>query len=68
MQSALGAKATLEIAKGMLAAYAGISVPEAGRHLSDHAISRRVSLADTVNALVNRRMELESVMSGPLTG
>ncbi|MEV0981540.1 GAF and ANTAR domain-containing protein [Streptomyces sp. NPDC049915] len=68
VQSALGAKATLEIAKGMLAAYAGMSVAEAGRHLGDHAARRRVSLADTASALVNRTMELESVVSRPLTG
>ncbi|MGV9628043.1 GAF and ANTAR domain-containing protein [Streptomyces sp. NPDC003487] len=68
VQSALVAKATLEIAKGMLAAYAGISIAEAGRRLSDHAAHHRVSLAETAHALVKRTMQPSDITRTPAGG
>ncbi|MFF9170674.1 MULTISPECIES: ANTAR domain-containing protein [unclassified Streptomyces] len=68
MQSALVAKATLEIAKGMLAAYADISIAEAGRRLSDHAAHHRVSLAETAHALVKRTMQPSDITRTPAGG
>ncbi|OQR62024.1 hypothetical protein B6E66_21685 [Streptomyces maremycinicus] len=57
VQSAIAAKATLEIAKGMIAAYHDVTIPQAGRLLTDHAARHRASLVDTALALVNRTMD-----------
>ncbi|MEU6275309.1 GAF and ANTAR domain-containing protein [Streptomyces populi] len=57
VQSAIAAKAVLETAKGMIAAYHDVTLPQAGRLLADHAAHHRTSLADTALALVNRTME-----------
>ncbi|MFC8199306.1 GAF and ANTAR domain-containing protein [Streptomyces sp. NPDC057298] len=57
VQSAIAVKAILEIAKGMIAEYAGGTIAEAGQLLSDYASRHRVSLAETVHALVSRTMD-----------
>ncbi|MFB7651560.1 MULTISPECIES: GAF and ANTAR domain-containing protein [unclassified Streptomyces] len=57
VQSAIAAKATLEIAKGMIAEYAGLAVGEAGHLLTDYAAQHRVSLARTADALLTRDIE-----------
>ncbi|MFD5266885.1 GAF and ANTAR domain-containing protein [Streptomyces sp. NPDC058335] len=65
VRSAIAAKAALEIAKGMIAAYGGIEVSEAGRRLIDYARRHRVSLADTAHALVSRTMDPTVVVGDP---
>jgi GAF domain-containing protein len=65
VQSAIAAKATLEIAKGMIAAYHDVTIPQAGRLLADHAARHRTSLADTALALVDRTMEPALIQNTP---
>ncbi|MEU0252444.1 GAF and ANTAR domain-containing protein [Streptomyces sp. NPDC006184] len=67
VQSAIAAKSALETAKGMIAAYHGLPVHEAGRLLADYANGHGVSLADTAQALVGRTMELAVVLNGNKT-
>ncbi|MFE6485409.1 GAF and ANTAR domain-containing protein [Streptomyces sp. NPDC057757] len=62
VQSAIAAKATLEIAKGMIAAYRDVSVGQAGRILAAYAGRHRVSLAETALALVKRTMEPSRIL------
>lgn len=57
VQSAIAAKATFDIAKGMVAAYAGVAISEATHLLTDYATWNQVRLGDTVHALVSRTME-----------
>ncbi|MEU3859750.1 GAF and ANTAR domain-containing protein [Streptomyces sp. NPDC028722] len=64
VQSAIAAKSALETAKGMIAAYHGLPVHEAGRLLADYADGHGVSLADTAQALVGRTMELAVILDG----
>ncbi|MET8168796.1 ANTAR domain-containing protein [Streptomyces sp. NPDC005329] len=54
VQSAIAAKATLENAKDMIAAYHDVTIPQAGRLLTDHAARHCTSLVDTAPAMVNR--------------
>lgn len=65
VQSAIAVKATLDIAKGMIAAYHDVSIAQAGRLLADHAARHRTSLADIALALVNRTMELALIPAPP---
>ncbi|CAL9665132.1 GAF and ANTAR domain-containing protein [Streptomyces sp. enrichment culture] len=65
VQSAIAVKATLEIAKGMIAAYQGVSVPQAGRLLADHVARHQTSLADTALALVNGTMDPDLILAAP---
>jgi hypothetical protein len=62
VQSAIASKATLEIAKGMVAQYAGITVGEAARLLTAYASGRRIRLTETVRALVDREMDPAAVV------
>ncbi|MGW6486783.1 GAF and ANTAR domain-containing protein [Streptomyces sp. NPDC055056] len=62
VQSAIAAKTTLEIAKGMLAEYANIDVAEAGRRLTGYAGRNRVSLAATAQALARRNMDPTAIL------
>jgi GAF domain-containing protein len=57
VQSAISAKATLDIAKGMIAAYHDVTIPQAARLLTHYAARHRTSLADTALALVNRTLD-----------
>ncbi|MDX3458071.1 ANTAR domain-containing protein [Streptomyces sp. ME02-8801-2C] len=57
VQSAISGKALLEIAKGMIAEYADVSIPEAGQLPAGYASRHRVSLAETGHALVSRSMK-----------
>ena len=61
VQSVIAAKNVLEIAKGMIAAYQGLPVNEAGRILARYADRHRVGLAATAQALVDRDLELAEV-------
>ncbi|MFD4259933.1 GAF and ANTAR domain-containing protein [Streptomyces sp. NPDC058534] len=63
VQSAIAAKATLEIAKGMIAEHAGVHVGDAGHLLTDYASRHRASLARTVQALVTRDLEPAAILS-----
>jgi GAF domain-containing protein len=62
VQSVIASKATLEIAKGMVAQYAGTTIGEAARLLSAYASGHRVRLTDTAHALVNRGLTLDAVV------
>ncbi|HSX99375.1 MAG TPA: GAF domain-containing protein [Streptomyces sp.] len=62
VQSAIAAKTSLEIAKGMIAEYAGTTVAEAARLLSSYAALRRVRLTETVHALVTRGIDPAAVV------
>ncbi|MDQ1022653.1 hypothetical protein QF035_000235 [Streptomyces umbrinus] len=57
VHNAIAAKATFDIAKGMVAAYAGVAISEATHLLTDYATWNLVRLGDTVQALVSRTME-----------
>ncbi|MGY1503533.1 GAF and ANTAR domain-containing protein [Streptomyces sp. QTS52] len=57
VQSAISVKAILEIAKGMIAEYADVSIAQAGQLLTEYASRHRVSLAETVHALVSHSMK-----------
>ncbi|WAU85992.1 GAF and ANTAR domain-containing protein [Streptomyces sp. Qhu-G9] len=63
VQSAIAVKAILEIAKGMIAEYTGGTIAEAGQLLADYARRHRVSLAETVHALVSRTMDPTVILS-----
>ncbi|MFJ8160356.1 GAF and ANTAR domain-containing protein [Streptomyces sp. NPDC096136] len=64
-QAAIAYKNALEIAKGMVAQHAGVSVEEASRILRGYAVDRRVSLADTVHALVAGSLDLDGITALP---
>jgi hypothetical protein len=66
VHSAIAAKATFDIAKGMVAAYAGVAISEATHLLTDYATWNLVRLGDTVQALVSRTME-PAVILAPRT-
>ncbi|MFG2466021.1 GAF and ANTAR domain-containing protein [Streptomyces canus] len=61
VQSAISSKATLEIAKGMIAQYADTTITEASHLLTAYARQRRIRLSETVQALVNRNMHPSAV-------
>ncbi|MES5821305.1 GAF and ANTAR domain-containing protein [Streptomyces sp. RG80] len=62
VQSAIAAKAALDIAKGIIAENAGVSIGDAGRLLTAYAARHRVSLATTIRNLVNRTMPPDAVV------
>ncbi|MEU9474489.1 GAF and ANTAR domain-containing protein [Streptomyces sp. NPDC048191] len=64
VQSVISAKATLEIAKGMIAQQAGTTLPEAARLLSGYASHHRLRLTETAHALVTRALEPAAVVDG----
>ncbi|WP_314174685.1 GAF domain-containing protein [Streptomyces winkii] len=64
MQSVISAKVSLEVAKGMVAQAADISVSEAGELLRDHAAERRMRLSDLVHGLTDGSLSLREVTSG----
>lgn len=61
VQSVIASKATLEIAKGMIAQYADTTITEASHLLTAYARQRRLRLSETVQALVNRDMHPAAV-------
>ncbi|MFJ9728447.1 GAF domain-containing protein [Streptomyces sp. NPDC101209] len=67
VQSVIAAKATLEIAKGMIAEYAGSTVGEAARMLDAYVGRRHLRLTETAQALVSRALEPSAVLE-PQTG
>ncbi|MET7689609.1 GAF and ANTAR domain-containing protein [Streptomyces sp. NPDC005483] len=67
VQSAIAAKNVLEIAKGMIAAYQGLPVNEAGRLLAGYADRHQVSLAATAQTLVDRDLELSDVCESAIS-
>ncbi|MET7475976.1 GAF and ANTAR domain-containing protein [Streptomyces sp. NPDC005648] len=64
VQSVIAAKATLEIAKGMIAEYTGSSPADAARLLSAYADHVHVRLTETAYALVTRTMEPAAILDG----
>ncbi|MGW7661814.1 GAF domain-containing protein [Streptomyces sp. NPDC054756] len=64
VQSVIAAKATLDIARGMLAQHAGVSVAEAARLLNAYVTRGRYRLTDTAHALVARELDLSEVVEG----
>ncbi|MFL5999436.1 MAG: GAF and ANTAR domain-containing protein [Streptomyces sp.] len=62
VQSAIASKATLEIAKGMIAQYADTTIAEASQLLTAYARQRRLRLTETVQALVTRDMPPAAVV------
>ncbi|WP_069763786.1 GAF and ANTAR domain-containing protein [Streptomyces sp. LUP47B] len=62
VQSAIASKATLEIAKGMIAQYADTTIAEASHLLTAYAKQRRLRLTETVQALVTRDMHPGAVV------
>ncbi|KUN68848.1 hypothetical protein AQJ46_20005 [Streptomyces canus] len=61
VQSVIASKATMEIAKGMIAQYADTTITEASHLLTAYARQRRIRLSETVQALVNRDMHPAAV-------
>jgi transcriptional regulator with GAF, ATPase, and Fis domain len=61
VQGAVSAKTTFEMAKGMLAQFAGVSPGEAAAMLRTYTRLRRVRLTDTVLALVSRALNPQEV-------
>ncbi|MFE0257793.1 GAF and ANTAR domain-containing protein [Streptomyces sp. NPDC059010] len=64
VQSVIASKATLDIAKGMLAEYAGATVREAGRLLTVYARHHHVRITETAHALVTRTLEPAAILEG----
>ncbi|MGW4086590.1 GAF domain-containing protein [Streptomyces sp. NPDC004822] len=64
VQSVIAAKATLDIARGMLAQHADVSVAEAARLLNTYVTRGRYRLTDTAHALVARELDLSEVVEG----
>ncbi|MFH7596705.1 GAF and ANTAR domain-containing protein [Streptomyces racemochromogenes] len=64
-QAAIAYKNALEMAKGMIAQHAGVSVEEASALLRGYTIDRGVSLADTVHALVAGSLDLGRITALP---
>lgn len=62
VHNALAAKATLEIAKGMIAQHADTTITEAAHLLTTYAHHHHVRLTDTVHALVTRTMPPDTVI------
>ena len=62
MQSVIASKATLEIAKGMIAQYADTTIGEASQLLTAYAKQRRLRLTETVQALVTRDMNPAAIV------
>ncbi len=62
VQSAIAAKATLEIAKGMVAQYADTTISKAAQLLTAYANGRRIRLTETAHALVTRGMTPAAVL------
>lgn len=62
VQSVIAAKATLEIAKGMIAEHAGTSIGEAARLLDCYVSERHLRLTETAYALVTRTMPPTAVV------
>jgi signal transduction protein with GAF and PtsI domain len=62
VQSAIASKATLEIAKGMIAQYADTTISEASQLLTAYAKQRRLRLTETVQALVTRDMDPAAIV------
>ncbi|MER7577115.1 GAF and ANTAR domain-containing protein [Streptomyces sp. NPDC126514] len=62
VQGVIASKATLEIAKGMIAQYTGGTIAEAARLLSAYAHERHVRLTDTAHALVTRRVAPDAIV------
>ncbi|WP_458244856.1 GAF domain-containing protein [Streptomyces sp. MAI_2237] len=67
VQSVIAAKATLDIARGMIAEYAGSTVGEAARLLDGYVTRRHLRLTETAHALVSRTLEPAAVLE-PRTG
>ncbi|MFJ1809580.1 MULTISPECIES: GAF domain-containing protein [unclassified Streptomyces] len=68
VQSVIASKATLEIAKGMVAQYADTTVGEAARLLTAYASERRLRLTETAHALVTRQMAPDAVIGAQRLG
>ncbi|MGW2827058.1 hypothetical protein ACWC24_39695, partial [Streptomyces sp. NPDC001443] len=68
VQSVIAAKATLEIAKGMIAQYAGTTVREAARLLDGYVRERHLRLTETAYALVARATEPAAVVDAQPRG
>lgn len=67
MQSVIAAKAGLEMAKGMVAQHADVSIAEAAVLLRDHSRRNRARLTDTVLALVGRTLPLDELAAPAAT-
>ena len=67
VQGAIADKTVLEIAKGMVAQYTGVSIAEAARMLRTYAQRHEVRLTDTAQGLVGRSLDL-SAITGPADG
>lgn len=61
-QSLISAKATLETAKGMLAAHAGLGVAEADEVLAGYARDQGLRIGTVARARVSRTLRPETVM------
>ncbi|MFJ9644090.1 GAF and ANTAR domain-containing protein [Streptomyces sp. NPDC101206] len=64
-QAAIAYKNALEIAKGMVAQHARVSLQEASQLLRDYAVRHQVSIADTVHGLVARTLDLDRITALP---
>ncbi|MEU6311692.1 GAF and ANTAR domain-containing protein [Streptomyces sp. NPDC047014] len=63
-QAALSAKAVLDMATGMLAATAPLTMAEAGQRLRGYAASQHLRSADVAEDLVRRRLTPATVLAG----
>ncbi|MFJ8827480.1 GAF and ANTAR domain-containing protein [Streptomyces sp. NPDC102467] len=63
VQSAIVAKATVEMAKGMIARYGGLSIPDASTALHAYTQRRQARLSETAQALTERTLDLAEIIS-----
>ncbi|MBO4257744.1 GAF and ANTAR domain-containing protein [Streptomyces griseorubiginosus] len=64
LQAAVSAKATVELAKGLLAETAGISLARAHELLRRHAEKQQLSLSTVARALAERRLDPRELVEG----
>jgi hypothetical protein len=62
VQSAIVAKATVEMAKGMIARYGHVSVADASIALHGYARRRQMRLSETAQALTERTLDLSEII------
>ncbi|MGW2226748.1 GAF and ANTAR domain-containing protein [Streptomyces formicae] len=68
VQAVVSARATVDMATGMLAEGGGLGIAEAGQVLRAHARRNGGRLTEVAQALVRRELDLRSVLTGTGTG
>ncbi|MFD5538840.1 ANTAR domain-containing protein [Streptomyces sp. NPDC127079] len=65
VQAAIAAKATMELASGMIAEHGGLSIAQAQRALRTYAVRADDRLTQVAHALVHRALPPETILAVP---